>query len=100
MLHITCDHCGRSLEASDAHFVVRVEIFAAQNAIGKEVDLDTDHMEALSQMLEDMEEGGYPEPADITGQQFRFDLCVHCRKRYVRDPLGKDNGQKLHFSEN
>ncbi len=99
MLHITCDHCGRSLETDDTHFVVRVEIFAA-GPVEKEVDLDADHMEAVSQLLEETEEAGYPEAADSNGQQLRFDLCPSCRARYARDPFGKESGQKLHFSEN
>jgi hypothetical protein len=101
MLHITCDHCGRSLEASEARFVVRVEIFAAHEPGAlTEADFDVDHLEAVSQNLEALEEAGYPEPADRGTHQLRFDLCLGCRKRYQRDPLGKDTAQKLHFSEN
>jgi hypothetical protein len=101
MLHITCDHCGRSLEASETRFVVRVEIFAAHEPVAiTDADFDVDHMEAVSQTLEEMEVAGYPEPCDPGAHELRFDLCLGCRKRYLRDPLGKDNAQKLHFSEN
>lgn len=101
MLHITCDHCGRSLEACETHFVVRVEIFAAPDPLTMtEADLDIDHMEAVSQSLDELEEAGYPESADLGAHELRFDLCRGCRARYLRDPLGRDNAQKLHFSEN
>jgi hypothetical protein len=101
MLHITCDHCGRSIEANEARFIVRVEIFAAHEPVAiTEADLDVDHMEAVSQALDALEEAGYPESADLGAQQLRFDLCLGCRQRYQRDPLGKENAQKLHFSEN
>jgi hypothetical protein len=101
MLHITCDHCGRSVEEGEARFVVRVEVFAAHEPVaGTDADLDVDPMEAVSQSLEASEEAGYPEAAGFAAQELRFDLCQGCRTRYLRDPLGKENGQKLHFSEN
>jgi hypothetical protein len=100
MMHVTCDHCGRSLEAGETHYVVRVEVFAAHEPSGiSEADLEADHMEAVGQLLEQIEVGEEIEVAPPT-QHLRFDLCPACRKRYVRDPLGKENAQKLHFSEN
>ena len=57
-------------------------------------------MEAVSQMLKDMEDGDadieLPEPS----QHFRYDLCSTCHARFVRDPLAKEQQHKLYFSKN
>src|SRR5947209_17954796 len=100
MLHVTCDLCGKEmLPGSDHRFVVKIEVFAAHDP-GKitEADLDDDHMEAVSQLLRDMEDN--LDDSDITEpvyNHFRFDLCPECRGKFLRDPLGKDSAQKFHF---
>ena len=33
-------------------------------------------------------------------RELRYDLCPECRKKFVRDPLGKEAAQKFDFSEN
>ena len=61
-------------------------------------DLDEDHMEAVSQLLCDMEDEG--EKIEEPNKHFRYDLCPDCHQRFVRDPLGKENQHKLFFSKN
>ena len=58
MLHVTCDLCGKELcPGHDQRFVVKVEVFAAHEpAKITEADLDDDHMEAVSELLREMEE--------------------------------------------
>jgi hypothetical protein len=102
MLHVTCDHCGKQLRTGDEHYVVKIEVFAAHNpAEITEEDLEEDHMEAVSQLLREMEEsdddGDAVEP---TLRHFRYDLCPACRLKYLRDPLSKESTQKFDFSEN
>src|SRR3954469_20522141 len=101
MLHITCDLCGKELQASADHYVVKIEVFAAHDPAGlTEADLDEDHMEAVSEMLRDLEDAD-PEELEPTSRQMRYDLCPACRKKYLEAPLAKDAaGSKLHFSEN
>src|SRR5689334_12666344 len=57
MLHVTCDLCGKELRpGEDHHYVVKLEVFAAHDpAEITEADLDDDHMEAVSQLLREME---------------------------------------------
>src|SRR6516162_4011735 len=98
MLHVTCDLCGKELcPGHDQRFVVKMEIFAAHDpAKITEADLDDDHMEAVSDLLRDAEDG--IEDADVVEpvyKYFRFDLCPECQKRFVRDPLSKDTAQKF-----
>src|SRR3954454_6728145 len=86
MLHVTCDLCGKVLRpGDDQHFVVKVEVFAAQDpAEITEADLDDDHMEAIGELLREMEVNG-DEGGDLERptQHFRYDLCPHCRKKFT-----------------
>ncbi|CAN5460389.1 hypothetical protein BH10PLA2_BH10PLA2_21920 [soil metagenome] len=103
MLHITCDLCGKGLSpGQDDRYIVKIEVFAGHDP-GKltEADLDEDHMEAVSELLQDMagqedENEGFPP----TSKHFRYDLCPNCHAKFVRDPLSKDNSQKFDFSKN
>jgi hypothetical protein len=99
MLHFTCDQCGKELRKGEDHYVVKIEVFAVNDpAEITEEDLEADHMEAVSQILQDLEENDSEvEPA---AKHFRYDLCDSCRNKYSRDPLNKEAAQKFHFSEN
>jgi hypothetical protein len=103
MLHVTCDLCGKELSPGhDQRYVIKMEVFAAHDP-GKitEPDLDEDHMEAVSDLLREIEEGlEDPELDEPACRHFRYDLCPECHKRFVRDPLGKDMAQKFDFSKN
>jgi len=102
MVHITCDLCGKKMKAGEPHFVVKIEVFAAHDPTEiTEADLDEDHMEAVSQMIQDMEEMSETIPGEPDTRHFRYDLCPVCRKRYLRAPLSKEAlAGKLDFSEN
>ena len=57
MLHVTCDHCGKQMRAGEDRYVVKIEVFAAHDpAEITEADLEEDHMEAVSELLREMEE--------------------------------------------
>ena len=99
MLHVTCDHCGKQLRAGEDHYVVKIEVFAAHDpAEITEEDLEEDHMEAVSELLRELE--GTQEAVEPTSRHFRYDLCPACRQRYLRDPLSRESAQKFDFSEN
>jgi hypothetical protein len=102
MVHITCDLCGKKLRAGEDHHVLKIEAFAACDPTKlTEADLDEDHMEAVGELIREMEEAGEEEPAlEPASQHRRYDLCPSCCKRYLRDPLGKEGAQKFDFSEN
>jgi uncharacterized protein YlaI len=101
MLHYTCDQCGKELHSTeDQRYVVKVEAFAAHDpAEITDADLDEDHMEAVSQLLQDEEEN-LDDVLIAPNKNFRFDLCAECHKRFLRDPLGREHSQKFHFSKN
>jgi hypothetical protein len=101
MLHVTCDGCGKDLRPGEDHHVVKIEVFAARDpAELTEADLDEDHMESVAELLRQMEETDESIEVEPAACQRRFDLCTECRKRFLRDPLGRENAQKFQFSKN
>ena len=101
MLRVMCDSCGRELRQGEDHYIVKIEVFAAHDpAELTEADLDEDHLEAVGEVLRQMEERETSEEIEPSTRQLRYDLCPACRARYLRDPLGKEAAQKFHFSEN
>ena len=100
MIHYTCDLCAKDL-GDEARYVVKVEAFAAHDpAELTEADLEDDHMEAVSQIIQQMEENDEPAELTPTTKQFRYDLCGDCYQRFLRDPLGRDQSHKVIFSKN
>ncbi len=101
MLRVICDGCGKELRAGEDHHVLKIEVYAAQDpAELTEDDLDVDHMEAVSELLREMEDEDAPLVIEPATRQMRYDLCSDCRRRYLRDPLGKEAATKFHFSKN
>jgi hypothetical protein len=108
MRHFSCDLCGKSLTpGSDARYVVRVEGFAAvEPLLLTDADLDTDAIEEMAELLEEMEvaEDCRDEVAaeeDLPANARReYDLCPCCYRKLLTDPLGLESRRKLQFSEN
>jgi hypothetical protein len=102
MIRVSCDLCGKELQpGSDHSYIVKIEVFPLRDpAELTEADLDEDHLEAVSQMLRDVEESSEcPNPA-APEKKFRYDLCAECKDKFVRDPLGRETAPTLDFSEN
>ena len=90
-----------ALGSETQHFVVKIEAFAAQDpAELTEADLEDDHLEAVSQLLQESEENECNAELTEPYKNFRYDLCPECHKKFVRDPLAKDKEQKFDFSKN
>ncbi len=63
-------------------------------------DLEADHVEEMARMLCEMEEAdGEPEFVPVC-KKMRFDLCLACYRKFVNDPLGRENASKFDFSPN
>jgi len=102
MLHFSCDLCGKELlPEADRRYVVKMEVFAAHDSRAlTDDDLAEDQLEALGQMLEDLEAtGATPQDLPPEYKQIRMDLCPECHKKFLRDPLNKASA-KFDFSEN
>jgi len=101
MLHFSCDLCGKELEPeTDRRYVVKIDVYAAHDPNElTEDDLDDDHLEALSDLLQQIEETGADGDVAPAYKQLRYDLCPECHKKFLRDPLNKE-AAKFDFSEN
>jgi len=99
MLHFTCDLCGKEL--GDQRFIVKMEVYPGfdPEEVGEE-HLDADHLQEISEILQEMEETGKPQLDDCGTKVFRYDLCPRCHKKFLKDPIGRDALRRLNFSEN
>jgi hypothetical protein len=102
MLHVTCDLCGKELRpGEDQRYAVKIEAYAVHDPVEiTEADLDEDHMEAVSQLLQECEDNDLDAELVEPYKSFRYDLCPECHKKFVKDPLARDKEQKLYFSKN
>ncbi len=104
MMHFSCDSCGKDLTPGElARYVVKVEGFAATDpAELTEADLDSDHVEEMAQLLNDIEDGRADEMLveSPRSAKKRFDMCPLCYRKFLADPFGRANVAKFDFSEN
>jgi hypothetical protein len=109
MRHFSCDLCGKSLTpGSDSRYVVRVEGFAAvEPTVLTEEDLDTDSIDAMTDLLEEMEvnerldnDNAAAEDDLPANARREYDLCPSCYRKLLADPLGLESRRKLQFSQN
>jgi hypothetical protein len=102
MISYSCDLCKRNLDPEqDLRYVVKIEISAAFDPISpEEEESDRDHLEEIQDILQRLEDGQCEEISEDVFQQLRFDLCPECRKRFAKNPLGREAAKLLGFSKN
>lgn len=102
MIHVSCDLCGKDLTPEGtARFVVKMEAFAVAPPVTlHEEDLQDDHVEEMARYLQELEAGAAPPPLPPERKQMRFDLCLDCYRRFLRDPLRREIAVSFHFSDN
>jgi hypothetical protein len=88
---LTCDLCGKPLLVCEpVRYEARIQVYAAYDPLELTPDdLAGDHraqMRALIAQMADMDPG---ELEDSVYKELRFDLCMACQRRYLRDPLGR-----------
>ena len=104
MLHYSCDLCKRPIDPqAGVRHVVKIEVFPAIEddqpcGCHDEAEADADHLEEMQDLLERLDDCG--DLADDESRSLRFDLCVECRRKFLRNPLGIKSGKKLDFSQN
>ena len=100
MIRFTCDLCKREIDPEeDLRYVVKLEIYAAFDPLALEED-DRDHLQEIQDILERSEDLDSDQIGDDVYQQLRFDLCPECRRRFLKNPLGRESTNILNFSEN
>jgi hypothetical protein len=101
MRHFSCDLCSKDLiPGEDARYVVRIDIAPSADPVElTQPDLDQDHLDAMAEMLDDLEKSpeSYDGPA---GRTLEYDLCQSCLEKFSSDPLGRERARKPQFSKN
>lgn len=101
MIRYSCDLCKRDLHPEEEiRYVVKMEISAAFDPVCTEEDGDRDHLQEIQEILERLEDAEDEQIGDEVYQQLRFDLCPECRKKFLRNPLGRETISIVGFSEN
>lgn len=101
MIRYTCDLCKRDLDPEeDLRYVVKIEISAAFDPAVVDDEDDRDHLQEIQDMLERLEHLDDDQVGNDVFQKLRFDLCPECRKRFLKNPLGREIAKVLGFSEN
>ncbi len=103
MIHYSCDLCKRLIDAEDdLRYVVKMEVYAALDpAVESDPGSDDhDHLQEMQDILQRMDETGSDSVGEDVYQQLRFDLCPECRKKFVKNPLGREFAKQFDFSKN
>jgi len=102
MIRYCCDLCKRDLDPEeDVRYVVRMEVCAAFDpAVSDEEDDDRDHLQEIQEILERLGDAESAEIGDDVYKELRFDLCPECRRKFIKNPLGRETAKVLDFSEN
>lgn len=99
MIQYSCDLCKRPLDPEDdLRYVVKLEVYAAFDPV--EVDDDCDNLAEMHDILERLDDATSEAIGDDVYQQLRFDLCPECRKRFLKNPLGRKQVEQFEFSKN
>jgi hypothetical protein len=103
MIRYSCDLCKRDLDPDeDLRYVIKMEIYAALAPAGTSEDAgDCDHLQEINEALEQLDDSAGDAIGEDVYQQLRFDLCPECRKRFLKNPLGREIAVKaVGFSKN
>jgi hypothetical protein len=102
MIHYSCDLCKRPLDSeNELRYVVKLEVYAAFDPLSvDDAEDDRDNLHDLHEILERMDDAADEAIGDDVYQQIRFDLCPECRKKFVKNPLGRKPAEKHDFSRN
>jgi hypothetical protein len=102
MIRYSCDLCKRELDPhDDLRYVVKMEVYAAFDPAAADADEDDrDHLEEIQDILERMEDSDSDQIGEDVYQQLRFDLCPDCRRKFVKNPLGREVAKAFGFSSN
>ncbi len=102
MMHFSCDFCGKDMTPEGTgRYVLKMEAYAANDPTELTAeDLEEDHVEEMARLLCELEENDEEPELLPVCKKMRFDLCVSCYRKFVRDPLGRENTAKFDFSPN
>jgi hypothetical protein len=101
MIHYSCDCCKRALDPDELRYVVKMEVYAAFDPdASKELDDDRDHLQEIQEILQHSDDVTDSQIGSDVYEQLRFDLCNDCRKKFIKNPLGREISKQFDFSKN
>ena len=101
MIHYSCDCCKRVLDRDDLRYVVKMEVYAAFDpSATDEAGDDRDHLQEIQEMLQRAEDVADEQIGSDVYEELRFDLCPECRKKFMKNPLGREAAKLFEFSKN
>src|ERR1700730_13123654 len=101
MIHYSCDCCKKALDPEDLRYVVKMEVYAAFDPSAlDENDDDRDHLQEIQEILQRSEGAEEDQIGNDVYEQLRFDLCTECRKKFLKNPLGRELSKHFEFSKN
>ena len=101
MIHYTCDLCKREIDREGPRYSVQIEVSAAFNPLeDDEADDDRDHLLEVQEILERLDPTDCDEAGGDVHQELHFDLCHACRRKFMKNPLGREPSKQFDFSKN
>jgi len=101
MNHYSCDCCKKALDPEDLRYVVKMEVYAAFDPTAlDEGDDDRDHLQEIQDILQRSDGPEQDQIGNDVYEQLRFDLCTECRKKLLKNPLGRELSKQFEFSKN
>ncbi len=102
MIHFSCDRCQRPMGSEDdLRYVVRIEVEAVMDPLHEhELDDDRDHLLEIDEILERVDAADCPEIGDDIYQKRRYDLCPSCFRKFIQNPVGREQRVSAGFSQN
>ena len=102
MIRYSCDLCKRELDPdSDLRYVAKIEVYAAFDPMADDEESDDrEHLQEIQDILERLDEGDDDQLGDDLYREMRFDLCAECRKKFLKNPIGRETVTAFDFSKN
>ena len=82
--------CGRRIDEGKGHYVVRIQVFAADDPPEKRIFLmeGKDFKAEVERLLEEIASTDPRELEEQVYKFFKFDLCRPCQREFIKDPFG------------
>jgi hypothetical protein len=78
-----------------------MEVYAAIDPSDmNDMDDDRDHLQEIQEILQRSSDALDPQVGSDVYEQMRFDLCPECRKKFLKNPLGREHSKQFDFSNN
>ena len=102
MIHYSCDRCKCQLDPhDDLRYCVKIEIQAMMDPIADpEPEADRDHLLEIEDILEQLAEEESCDVGEDIYQKRSFDLCPNCYRKFIQNPLGREQKTAVGFSKN